>query len=82
MISRLEDESPEGEFDVKAVTAEMCLGKAQVTPPPAIANAIITSWNRHGESVKFASAPEVFISLPSLDRICTTVVRARHGTLS
>jgi hypothetical protein len=30
MMSKLQGEDPEGEFDIKAVTADMCLGKNQV----------------------------------------------------
>jgi hypothetical protein len=29
MISKLQGHDPEGEFDAKAVTADMCLGKNQ-----------------------------------------------------
>ena len=32
MVSKLGDENPEGEFDAKAVAAEMCLGKNQGLP--------------------------------------------------
>lgn len=41
-----------------------------------------TSRNRHGESVNFSGELEMFILLPFLGRICATVVRACHGTLS
>lgn len=30
MMSKLQGENPEGEFDIKAVTADMCLGKIQM----------------------------------------------------
>jgi hypothetical protein len=31
MMSKLQGENPEKEFDIKAVTADMCLGKNQVS---------------------------------------------------
>lgn len=30
MMSKIQGENPEREFDIKAVTADMCLGKNQV----------------------------------------------------